>query len=319
LTFLRSGALFGTALISLYIKRSFSSRQLLSLCAQALATAGVCSVLCAALFPRIGIGTDELKGDWFGVYGHKNSLAAAMAIGFLVSMMLFAFTAGRRVRYLLLAGFMLVLVYLAHSTSSLLICLALPPILWGTRVFLLPSRQIARRRILLGSLVTASLLILAINYPQVTEAVGKEETLTGRTTVWLLVADAIVQRPLLGYGYEAFWRGTEGPSGEIWKAYGQVLFYSHNGFLEVWLGLGAIGIIVFMTAMAVVGWNALKAIRRRYALESVWPWLLLCYFALSNLAEASFMKTNTLPMILFLTAVLRLPVGFRQTPAPQRH
>jgi O-antigen ligase len=142
------------------------------------------------------------------------------------------------------------------------------------------------------------------NVEEVTNALGKDVTLTGRTAIWVLVYQAIQEKPLLGYGYEAFWRGDEGPGGDIWEKYGQNLFYSHNGFLEVWLGLGLIGLMAFTASFVFLIVRTLHFVRKRFCLDTVWPWLFLCYLFLSNLTEASFMKTNTLPWILFSIVVL---------------
>ncbi len=47
------------------------------------------------------------------------------------------------------------------------------------------------------------------------------------------------QRPWFGYGYDAFWRGMQGPSFQIAAAVHFVVAHAHNGFLEIALELGA--------------------------------------------------------------------------------
>lgn len=311
LTFLRCVALFGTTVISLYFNCRYGTRELISLCAWALGIAGAGSVLFVIFFPSYGIGSGDFAGDWLGIYGQKNNLGAAMSIGFLVSLLLFRFTRPRRYRYVFLALFMLALVFQSNSTSSLVICAALPVVVWTSRVTLAPSPRQRWRRIGVGVLAVSLVWVVALNFEEVTDALGRDVTLTGRTAIWALVYEAIQEKPLLGHGYEAFWRGDESPSADIWEKIGENLFYSHNGFLEVWLGLGVIGVMAFTASFVFMIVRALRFVRLRFCLDTVWPWLFLCYLFLANLTEASFMKGNTLTWILFSVLVLGLSDDLR--------
>ena len=87
------------------------------------------------------------------------------------------------------------------------------------------------------------LVIAGISYfKEIMYLVGKDPTLTGRTTIWRAVVVAAMKRPLLGYGYKAFWTGLQGESGNVLMSNGWSFAQAHNGFLEVWLdcalGLG---------------------------------------------------------------------------------
>jgi O-antigen ligase len=157
--------------------------------------------------------------------------------------------------------------------------------------------------------------VVALNFEGVTEALGRDAQLTGRTTIWVLVYQAIQEKPLLGYGYQAFWRGDEGLGGDIWEKIGQNFFYSHNGVLEVWLGLGLVGVLAFTATFVFLIVKTLHLLRKRFCLDSVWPWLFLCYLFLSNLTEASFMRSNTLPWILFSIVVLGFSRDIKISPS----
>jgi exopolysaccharide production protein ExoQ len=295
--------MIGTALVSIYISRRYTTRELLTLCSWSLGLAAACTVFFVVFLPQYGLGSGEFEGSWLGIYGQKNNLGAAMAVGYLVSILLYKFTTPRRFRYLLFAGCMLGLVYLSASATSLMICLALPFFLWAARLTFEPSKHPLRRRLLVANCVAVLVLAIASDFEGVTAAVGRDEGLSGRTVIWLSAFQAIQERPLLGYGYEAFWQSDKTAADSIWSSVGQNLFYSHNGLLEVWLGLGIIGLLAILTCFVVICRRALNAVRRRYCLESVWPLAFLFYLLLSNVTEVSFMKGNTLPWLLFLTVV----------------
>jgi exopolysaccharide production protein ExoQ len=303
LTFLRSGAMIGTVLVSIYISRRYTTRELLTLCSWSLGLAAACTVFFVAFLPQYGLGIGEFEGSWLGIYGQKNNLGAVMAVGYLVSILLYKFTPSRRFRYLLFAGCMLGLVYLSASATSLMICLALPFFLWAARLTFEPSKHPFPRRLLVAICVAVLAFSIASDFEGVTAAVGRDEGLSGRTVIWLSAFQAIQERPLLGYGYEAFWQSDKTAADSIWSSVGQNLFYSHNGLLEVWLGLGIVGVLAILGCFVVVCRRSLNAVRRRFCLESVWPLAFLFYLLLSNLTEVSFMKGNTLPWLLFLIVV----------------
>lgn len=71
------------------------------------------------------------------------------------------------------------------------------------------------------------------------------ETFTGRTPVWTyLIERYISERPLLGAGYGGFWTGqriNDVSANVPWS----IIIYSHNGFIELALDLGLIGVALF--------------------------------------------------------------------------
>ena len=84
-------------------------------------------------------------------------------------------------------------------------------------------------------------LILAYGFDingELAGAVGRDPTLTDRTKIWSLVL-SMHTNPLVGAGYESFWLGPR--LQKIWQVFGP-LNESHNGYLEVYLNLGLIGV-----------------------------------------------------------------------------
>jgi O-antigen ligase len=78
--------------------------------------------------------------------------------------------------------------------------------------------------------------------PLILYAVGKDPTLTQRTIIWAAAWGAAKQNLMLGYGYAAFWTGTQGPAHTITLVAGWALQQSQNGYLDVWLQLGVVGV-----------------------------------------------------------------------------
>jgi exopolysaccharide production protein ExoQ len=315
ITFLASVALAGTVAVSLYITKRFTSQQLLGLLGWTLCLSGACSLFFVIFLPRYGIGTGDFAGEWQGIYAQKNELGRIMALGFLIYLLRFKFSRPRQVRYLFLSGFMLALVCLAQSATSLVVCLSAPAVLWGTRFAVAPSRHPVRRVLFVLFLPVSLLLASVLYFEQITNALGRDAGLTGRAALWALVTQAIQEQPFLGYGYEAFWRGGGDRAGEIWKEFGEFLYFSHNGMLEVSLALGLLGVIVVVVAFGVLGWRALRLIRVRFSLSTVWPLLFLWYLFVVNLTDDYLLRFHTLQTILFFVVVLGMPRDFQTAEA----
>jgi O-antigen ligase len=99
--------------------------------------------------------------------------------------------------------------------------------------------------VLFGLVAVAAVLIVAM--PDLLFSVlGKDSTLTGRTGIWGAVLDSIAQRPLFGYGYQAFWLGLEGESYRVILAVSWLLAQAQNGFLDVTLEMGVAGLTIVL-------------------------------------------------------------------------
>jgi O-antigen ligase len=79
-----------------------------------------------------------------------------------------------------------------------------------------------------------------------------DTSFTGRTDVWTFAVQALQLRPYIGYGFEAFWGGSEMrnlPEGMEWTA---TAAHSHNGYLDTALGIGLPG-LALLVAVLVIG------------------------------------------------------------------
>ena len=312
-TFLRCVALIGTTLQSYYLAVRFSTRRLLQILGWVGAISLVLCYIFALFFPRIGIGTDLFEGDWLGIFPHKNSLGGNAALWFLAFLVLSASEEKKPWGARFAAGASLLLVFLSHSVTSLVTCMLVLAIYLGRRLFWLP-----RWLYLAGSLGIGVLLnweLTSESFGSVAASLGRDPSLTGRTEIWALVWIMILDKPFLGYGYGAFWRGLEGPSEFIWRSFGMPLFYSHNGFLDLWLDVGLVGLVLFLAGFAVCFKRAVEVFKRWRNSESMWPLLFLIFLFISNLTEGSILRVNVLPWLVYMTIAFKLA---RVTTGPQR-
>ncbi len=306
LTFFRSIALLGTTVIALYLALRYTVREILLYLASALALVAIASLLMAVGLPKYGIDQDEFQGIWVGAFAQKNALGGTMATAFLVFSLLLWWERSNRVWRLGLIALSIILIVKADSMTSLGICCVLPYLIWVSSKTLTSRGRTAARLLYFATPVLIIVGVVAAKFDQLVEVVGRDANLTGRTLLWGLVAQAIWAKPYLGYGYEAFWRGYEGTAGEIWEQIKEFQFYSHNGFMEIMLGLGAAGLTAVVTAFVIFARYSLQNLQKGTSLATIWPWVLLLYLLLSNLLEGNLMKSNTLPWLLYTTTALIL-------------
>ena len=130
------------------------------------------------------------------------------------------------------------------SSATARVCLVI-----GCIVILAAHSEWAKRRPgFLKALIPAIFclyVILAYGFDingQLAGAVGRDPTLTDRTKIWSLVL-SMHTNPLVGAGYESFWLGPR--LQKVWQVFGP-LNESHNGYLEVYLNLGLIGVTLLL-------------------------------------------------------------------------
>ena len=115
-------------------------------------------------------------------------------------------------------------------------------------VFAAHSKIFQRHPRILKALIPGSFcvyLILALGFGMsgnMAAAVGKDPTLTDRTKIWAFLL-GMHTNPLIGTGYESFWLGPR--LQWFWSRAGLGhLTEAHNGYLEVYLNLGIIGLVL---------------------------------------------------------------------------
>jgi len=136
--------------------------------------------------------------------------------------------------------------------------------------------------------------------------VNRDSTLTGRTDIWSAVLLSISKRPLLGYGFDAFWLGMKGESANVLLSVRWPALHGHNGFLDLWLDLGAAGVVTFMGGYVLLCRRALRVLRSSTDWAPVWLCIYLAFTLLYNLTESALVRENTIFWVLFTSTAVNL-------------
>ena len=303
LTLRRSFAMVGTTLFGVYLGTRYNLKEQLHLLAWTLGTGAVFSILLVITLPSYGTMGGLYTGAWQGIYGHKNTLGQLMVISALVFLLL-SMSSSRRI-WVARAGFGLSvsLLLLANSKSSLVVLLTL--------LILLPFCKALQQNYTMGTILFIILMILVggvanllvSNLETILGAFGRDATLTGRTDIWGAVLDKIKERPWLGYGYKVFWLSQHGEADYVWNANPWRPNHAHNGFLELTLDLGLLGLLVFVLGFLSAYLGALICILSVKTAVCLWPLLYLTFMLLTNLSESSLLRQNNIYWVLYVAVI----------------
>jgi exopolysaccharide production protein ExoQ len=234
-----------------------------------------------------------------GIFTHKNSCGIDMV--FLATPGLFLLRTARAHRvavyaYVTLCGMM---VFLSQSRTAWIYFAFIVTV---ATVSSLLRKFHARDSVVIAAVLivlacVASLGVIA-NFALITEAIGKDDTLSGRTMIWQSVFGAIMKRPILGYGYEAFFSQKGDNARNLAMTTGFYVNHPHNGYLSVWLDLGAVGLAIVLVTIL----NAFRDLKRVWRSKPHTDWY-LCLIILSLVlafSETTLAGVNDISWLLFV-------------------
>ncbi|MGF1496338.1 MAG: O-antigen ligase family protein [Elainellaceae cyanobacterium] len=327
-TLRRTIAILGTSLFGVYLASRYSLAQQVRLLCWTFGIIAVLSLVFVVALPQFGVSGGPHDGAWRGVFAHKNGLGQKMAVSTAVFFLLSLDQ--RRKRWVALGGLGLSLLLAVFSRSTAGLVSAIAPLL------LVPAVQALRWRVklmvpaLVAIVAGSGILLFAITAALnlLLTALGEDLTLTGRLDFWPYVIEKCLERPWLGYGYEAFWRGLNGPSAYIAYAIGGATppTHAHNGLLQLWLHLGLVGVLIFLLGYWMTALRSIAWIRFSTDAASFWPIIFVMLMVAFNFSESAILEYNDLSWVLYVSvamSVLYLPgpvtIGDRPEiiPAPQ--
>ena len=168
----------------------------------------------------------------------------------------------------------------------------------------LVGRQPARVHTLVATIGMVVLLgaVFPNGYAYVVEALGRNTTLTGRTEIWddLFRMDV---NPLVGTGFESFWLGDR--ADYLANKYYFHPNQAHNGYIEMYVNLGWIGVGFLVLLMASGYRRIVDAYRHNIGLSTL-RLALFSSAAVFNITEATFKVMHPV-WIVFLLAIAEQP------------
>ncbi|MFO1305229.1 MAG: O-antigen ligase family protein [Burkholderiales bacterium] len=269
------------------------------------------SILFIRYFPDLGRAYHMGQPMFTGVTFQKNSLGQlCLIVGVYVAWRLLvqrvrpplASGTAQTVALIALVAMLAWLLYMAQSATAIALMLSI------IAFFLLVRLRAFRKRpsrLLVAGIFLAALVVVLEQFVELKDDIirmlGREPDLTERTPIWDLVL-GLVTHPWIGAGYESFWTG--GRMNEIWTRLGVNLIQSHNGYIDLYLSLGYIG--VALLALAIVSGLAKAQKHLRIDYEGSTLRMSIIFIAVGyNYTEAAFKPLNNI-FVLLLFSILQV-------------
>jgi len=221
---------------------------------------------------------------------------------------------------LLLFG--LALLRMAHSSTSLACFLLGSVLLLATHLRAIKRRPSRVNWLCLAVIVVGGLIFAFGGSSDVASALGRQSSFSGRTLIWAALLPA-VSDPILGTGFDSFWTS---PNVLIFQHnlslihwyHPEYLNEAHNGYLEVYLNLGLIGVCLIALVLGTGYWRASRAFRRNPEAGSLFLAIIMSG-AVYSVTEAGFRTLSPMWFFLLLAIVgaSGASVGLFATDAPK--
>lgn len=325
-TISRSVALVGTTIFGIYLANRYTLKQQLILLRNTFLTIVLLSIAFVIVLPQYGIMGALHAGAWRGIYTHKNELGRLMSLGAIVFLMQSRQEGeikiiGLKIRSigtlkqcvpigtrrdsflqstltLLGLGAAIAMILLSRSSGGI-VNLTIMAI--ALAMFKISQLRLDLKFLFTMGSIVLFLIIAVIVFPNpelIFASIGKSSDLTGRGDLWNVLLDLLSSRLLLGFGYGVFW---ESYGAIVTLAVGWDVPHAHNGFLDLTLGVGLLGLILFSISYLSTFAKSLARFQSSQSDESIYPLIILIYIVISNVSETGLFSYNNIYWLLFVT------------------
>ena len=302
-----------------YFASRFNMHQQLRLMAVALAIVAGLSLFYALAIPSVGVHVSPINGEvaWQGIYAEKNAFSGMGTITLLVYFVLSLHNRIRIEKRIARIGVAATigLILLSASKTGLIVFL----VLLGCILAFNRYRWQGKRTVFISDILIFLLLFgvgfIIVYWYDITAVLGKDPTMSSRTTIWAGTMEKIWLRPWLGYGLEAFWQDGNPMAEDVGRVIHRnfVPAHAHNGVVDIWLDIGIIGLIVFFLGYISTAILAFKRAYRANQPEDFWPLAMVLLMFFYNITETWSFKQGNFFWVIYTITFLSVRVWPRQS------
>ena len=253
---------------------------------------------------------NALAGAWRGPFGHKNGAGSMMVVLIFIGIYV-ARVINLTTGLIIIAA---ATVFLSFTMSKSPIGL-LPIVLLLSFVLLRLRSAPARYAVVIGSVLIANLFTVGT---VAIEPVGKliaamapDATYTGRDEIWQFAIDHTLRKPIIGYGFQAFWgTGDLLFNWSVDESWGLRASDAHNGYLNIAVMTGLVGLSLTLVWAVLQPLADLSATRRNWfepALTTLFVQIWIFGLLLSSVESVLFSGGDVLWLLMIASIIgLRL-------------
>jgi O-antigen ligase len=255
-----------------------------------------------------------------GIVGNRNLLAFIAVIALVCLVLEFTSRSlGRRRSYAWIAVAVATLA-LTRSTTAIAV-LVVVAVAAGILILMRRSNAKQRRMVLAGSAIgiAAAVALVVAFSSQILRLFGKSPDLTGRFDIWNAVTGLAQQRPVFGWGWVSYWVPWVEPFTHLAERKGVTYLQAHNAWLDVWLQLGIVGLVLFIGAVVGACWRSwwfavdpqldARGTPVPYVPVTLLPALILTLLVAQSFVESRMLVEGGFALLALMALKTRLDVG----------
>lgn len=307
-------SLIGTTLFAIYLASSFNFKQQLNIYGWTFGISVFFSFLFALALPEYGVmNTEAISGAWRGIYPHKSGLGESMVVSFMTFYFLSILSQKYQLFFRICSLLSVVLIYCGESATALISVVYIFLTAQGLKHLSFKSKKSVLLILLFLILTSLIIFLILVNFNTFLSVNDKDITLSGRTPLWGSLWEFIQQKPWLGYGYGTFFSGLSREANLLWKVHTWTPVHAHNGYIQLWLSLGLVGLSVFIFGYIGCLFNSLFKYLVIKDTKMLWGFLFLLYTIFLNLTEVSFFGAQSIIWIVSLVAIYSMKTTTSKT------
>ena len=205
------------------------------------------------------------------------------------------------------------LVYFAKSVAGYMIVIVLHLLVsviisW---LFLRPRLKVIHYY-LFSTLSFLGLLAIFANLDFVFGLFNRETSLTGRVQMWnILMENAFLRRPWIGHGFGAIW-ANEAFRSEVELAAKWSVFIADNGFIDILLHLGVIGLALFLCVWVQAWVRSFRYGVQKLTVFGFFPLIFMAFTFFGNISFSFFLEVEAFIWLILVAILFAFSENSRQ-------
>lgn len=285
----RSAVLVLSTAIAAYIGMRCKPEELLGYLSLFGAVLVLASIYMALADPLLGMDRAYGPGVWRGIFWNKNHLGSLAAL--FCALQLLRLLDTRLMRNMASRTLILIIyiasawvVFKTRSATGGLVALILHALVFLAALWTIFESRM--RKVHYFLVVVGGVLVIAValaNLELIFGLFNKDFKLSGRTVLWgYLLQDVVASYPVLGQGFGALW-GDPNFRAQAAVPLGMVPVIADNGFIDILLGVGVLGLACFMLVYLAAWVGAFQHFVREKRVASCMPLVVMSSSLFSNL------------------------------------
>ena len=292
---------------AMYMSVRYTLVEIVQLLFFTLLVSAILSIIFLIIMPNSALMVEgNRSGALRGIFEHKQNLSKFMGMGLILSIFFFRYI--HKSIFLQLASIALFgyTLLAAEGVTSLLAAVVMVPFVafltlraWRHLAFAGLLILAVLATIYLGALVVA-------NLSSILDTLGRNPTLSSRLPIWEVSWYLIQERLWFGYGLEAALVSSLSLDVNLqWQA-----VHAHNGWLDLWLSFGIVGLSLFVFTVLRSVWRGLVYTAASGETLYTFPIAYLMYVLVHSFSTSPLVTTPDLIFTLYVVVQLKLGLEF---------